>query len=158
RSAPAVHADLDFGFFQQPGELPGCELGTLVGVKDVRFALLQCLPQSDPAKQPIEGVRQLPGQDIATEPVDDRHQVHKAMPQRYVSDVTAPPRTDTAYGQAAQKVRVVAVPRSRRAGPGFGTYRLHAQQSQQASDSLGVDLIPLAAQIGGHARPTIEWR
>ena len=123
-STSAVHADLDVCTLQDAGELDGCELHPLVCVKDHWNGLSQCLPQCNPTEQAVQGVRQLPGQDVATEPVEDGHQVHKATPHRHVGDVGTPDLARPRNREAAKQVRVPPVARRRHAGLAFRTNRL----------------------------------
>ena len=86
-TAPTVHADPDTGALQDAREFHCCELRALIGVEDVRRTLLQGLPQRNPAETAIQGVRQLPGQDVAAEPVYDGHQIHEPMLHGQVGDI-----------------------------------------------------------------------
>jgi hypothetical protein len=43
----------------------------------------------------IERVGQLPADDKAAEPVEDRHQVHESIHQRHIGDVSSPQFTSS---------------------------------------------------------------
>lgn len=60
RPSLPIHADLDRLIEQPTGELPARELGTLVGVEDLRTALTQGLFQSLQAELHVNAVRETP--------------------------------------------------------------------------------------------------
>jgi hypothetical protein len=91
-AAPAsVHADLDPAIPQHIGELVTGELRALIGIEDVGLAEPgEGLAQRLDAEPRRERVRQPPGQHSSGRPVDDRDQVQKSLPHRYVGYVSGP--------------------------------------------------------------------
>jgi len=65
RTPPAVHAYSHAGCFQARGKGMSGELCALVGVEYLRLSLAQGLLQRLQAETTIQGVRELPGDDIA---------------------------------------------------------------------------------------------
>ena len=156
RTASAVHADLNTSCQHGVSEGVGCELSALIGVEDVRCALLEGLAQSHQTELTIQGVGKLPGQHVTTVPVDDSYQVHEATSHRNVGDIGAPDLVRTGDLQSAQEIRVYSVPWSRFARVALGIERLQAHHLHQALDPFVIDQIPLAAQVSRHSWPAVE--
>ena len=105
-AALAIHADPDFGPLEDGDEGFTGEPATLVGVEDLRFPVgVDRLLQSFGAEIGRQRVRQPPGEDLSTLPVDDCHQVQEAPGHRDSGHVRRPdpgwgaqcsdPRADT---------------------------------------------------------------
>ena len=90
-AALAVHADPDAMMLENIGEGFTGELDTLIRVEDFRRSMtLQGLLQSINAEVSVQGVRDAPGQHLASVPVHDGHQVHEAPGQRRIRDIGGP--------------------------------------------------------------------
>ena len=90
-AALAIHGDLNAGRLQFVRPVPAGELAALVRVEDLRLSIaLQGGVQRFQAETRILGDRQLPRQHVARVPVHDRHQIHKAVRQWNVGDISAP--------------------------------------------------------------------
>src|SRR5580704_18401448 len=90
-AALAIHADGDRVALQGVGEIIAGELAALVGIEDLRPAVLgerflECLDTELRA----ERVRQPPRQHGTAHPVHDHHQVEEALGHRDVGDIRAP--------------------------------------------------------------------
>ena len=157
-SAPAVHADQSASGLDCVGECSGCELSALIGVEDIRCALLQRLTQSDQAKLAIQSVGQLPTQNVAAVPVDDRHQVHEAALHGNIGDICAPDLVGSSDLESTQEIRKDLVPWDWFAGVGLWIDGLQAHHLHQTSHSLVVDLMSLALQPGRDPWPAVERR
>ena len=77
--ASPIHTDPNVGSIQETGKGQRRELSTLIGVENLRLTSLQGLLQDLKTEMTIQGIRELPGQDIAAKPVYNRDQVHKTM-------------------------------------------------------------------------------
>lgn len=92
-------------------------------------------------EEAVERVGQLPGHDIAAEPVDDRYQVHEAVWKRQVGDVRARDLIRLADLQTAQQVRLelVTLARDRRLWLGIdGLQADELHQTLEMTISVGV--------------------
>ncbi len=77
RPASAIHTDANAGLFQRLRKRRGGELHPLARVKDFRLSSHHCRLQPIETEQAIECIRELPGQHLAAEPVQDRYQLHE---------------------------------------------------------------------------------
>jgi hypothetical protein len=89
-STPAIHADANAGLFQRLCKRRGGKLYALICVKDFRATLRQGRLQGIETEQSIQRIGELPGDDVATEPVQDGDEIHEALCHRNVSNVGAP--------------------------------------------------------------------
>jgi len=144
-TASAVHADPSASRQHGVGERLGCELGALIGVEDVRPALLEGLAQSNQAELTIQSVGELPSQHVSTVPINHGHQIHETTSHRNVGNVGAPDLIRTGYRQPAQEIREYLVPWSRFACSGLGIDGLQAHYLHQTLDPLVVDRMFLTA-------------
>ena len=91
RSSDPVHRDGDPGVEQHLHEGVRGELRPLIGVEDLRRAVEgEGLFEGGHAEVTGHGVGEAPGEDLATVPVHDRHEVEETFFERYVSDIGAP--------------------------------------------------------------------
>src|SRR5262249_59738787 len=90
RPASSVHADSYSSTLQLADELGAGELRALVAVEDLGLSLSKCPVQRRQAEPSLQGDRHFPTQHVSAEPIHDRYQVHKAVPQSNVGDVRAP--------------------------------------------------------------------
>src|SRR5258708_39990974 len=81
---------------------------------------IQCIQ----AKTGIQGDRDFPRKDVATEPIDDRHQIDKPPRQADVGDVTTPDLIAALNAHASEQIRIALLNGSRHTGPRFGIDRL----------------------------------
>ena len=128
RPAAAVHADLHAGRPQQARERVAGELRTLVGIEYLRPPGRKRPFERIPAELTVQSDRQLPGQHVAAEPLQNRHQIHEARTQSDVGDVATPHLTDALDRNLAQQIRIHAVPGMRLTRPRLRAYRLDAHQ------------------------------
>ena len=70
-----IHADSDSMFFQETGEGLAGELGTLIGVKDIRSAFPQRFFHRLDAETSIQSIGEPPGEHVTAVPVDDGYQI-----------------------------------------------------------------------------------
>ena len=155
-AAAAIHADLNVGCAQSGSEGIGRELCALVGVEDFGPTLAERLAQGIETEDTVLGVGKLPGEHIATVPVDDSDQVHEATKHRYVGDVCAPDLVDVGNRQVAQKIRIELVSLARRTAASPGVDSLNVHHTHQPSDPLAIDGVAQPAQRGGHLAPAIK--
>ncbi len=114
--------------------------------------------QSDQAKLAIQSVGQLPTQNVAAVPVDDRHQVHEAALHGNIGDIGAPDLVGSSDLKSTQEIRKDLVPWDWFAGVGLWIDGLQAHHLHQTSHSLVVDLMSLALQPGRDPWPAVERR
>ena len=87
------------------------ELRALIRAEDFRFAeAVQRLFHGLDAKIRMQYDGQAPGQDAATEPVDDGGEVDKAAGHRDVGDVPRPDLVGARHRQLSQQIRIDLVP------------------------------------------------
>ena len=136
----AVHADPNVGCFQGAGKVKGRELNALVGVKDVGLGITQGNLKRGQAKGTVQSVGELPGQDKATEPIHDGHQIHEASRHRNIGYVGAPDLVGSGDGQTTQQIGIffVLFVAQRRAWPGIDCLQTHL--AHQAGYPLAIDL------------------
>lgn len=90
RAASPIHADDDVRFLKTPREGVAGQLAALIGVENLGLASTQRSIQCLQAEIDFQADRNRPGEYIATEPVDDRHQLDKALSHPYIGDVATP--------------------------------------------------------------------
>ncbi len=136
----AVHADPDAVAAQDLDERGGGQLAALVGVHDVRHAVV-----GDRLFQRLDGGirrqtdRQSPRQDSTAGPVEDHGQIHEAAAHRDVGRVHRPDLVRAVDGDAAQQIRehgMLAMPAT---GPRPLVERLDAHPAHQRGDMLAAD-------------------
>src|SRR5918992_2554710 len=86
----AIHADSDPMLFQEPSEGLAGELGSLVGVEDLRLTIPQGFFQNLNTEVHLQGIGQLPGQHIAAIPIHDGYQIQEASGHGEVGNVRGP--------------------------------------------------------------------
>ena len=93
RGPLAIHADRDLVMFQQLREGQARELRPLIRVGDLGLAVFcQCLRDSLNAKACVARNRELPGQDLPAEPIDDGGKIGEAARHGDIGDVHCPDR------------------------------------------------------------------
>ena len=150
RSTAAIHADLHAGREQQVEVLRTGEVAALVAVPDLGRGLRQGPLGTLEHKGQCERVGQLPGDHVATVPIQHGHQVEPAGQQADVGDVDAPNVVGVAGGDMAQKIRKNPVFGVALAGVGSGTDARDAHLAHMALDGLAVD-----HQLGPQHRPDL---
>src|SRR6201993_2087976 len=146
-ASASVHADLDPMISQHLGELKAGELRPLIGIEDAGLAepdegLVQRL-DTEPCR---ERVRQPPGQPSSGRPVDDRNQVQKPLPHRYVGYVSSPHLVRPVDRLAAQEVWVDLVFGMPLAGVPLRPDRPQRELAHQPPDAPTADRNPLSQQ------------
>ena len=86
----AVHTDGHAMSFQDADKGLGRELGTLIRVEYLRLGNAQGMVQPLYAEFYVQGDRDCPSYDVTAEPIQNRHEVDKATPHAYVSDIRCP--------------------------------------------------------------------
>ena len=89
-SPSAIPADANISGFEPVRKLGTGKLHTLVRVENLWRGYAQGPIQRFQAKPGIQRDRDFPRQDIATEPIDDRHQIDESALEANVRDVTTP--------------------------------------------------------------------
>lgn len=89
RTPFTIHTDLHAGLQQQLGVLRAGEMTPLITVPDRRAGLRQRPLDGRHDKGHFQRLIQFPTDDVAREPVDDRHQVELAAAQPDVGNVNA---------------------------------------------------------------------
>ena len=142
----AVHADADLAAEQCAGEVVRGELRALIGVENLGLTEAERGVQRRQAEAGFQGVRQLPTEYVAAEPVHHGDEVEEAATHWNVSNIGAPDLVGPHDGHVAQQVRVDAVARRRTAQPRLRIERLDAQDAHQPLRALAVD-----PEFDGHA-------
>ena len=139
-------------------ERVGRELDALISVEDLGAALGQSRVERFQAEPPVERVRQLPSDHIATEPVQNGDQIHKPVLHRQIGNVSTPdlPRMGDRY--PAQQIRIDPVLRACHRGTRLGINRLQSHHLHEPLDPLVIDEMALLAQDRRHFRPAIKGR
>ena len=89
--ALAVHANRDLGRLQGHQKGPRGELAALIRVHDLWRAMpRQGVAERFHARLRLERNREPPGEHLAAEPVDDRHQIHEPPGHGHIRDVHRP--------------------------------------------------------------------
>jgi hypothetical protein len=96
-------------------------------------------------------VRQSPGQHSSGRPIDDRDQVQKSLPHRYVGYVSGPHLVRPVDRHAAQKVRVDLVPGMPLAGVPLRPDRPQPELPHHPPDAPAANRNPLSQQ--SHLKP-----
>ena len=98
----------------------------------------------------VHCVRQPPRQHRARRPVDDRHQIEKAAPDRNVGDVGRPDVVRPLDRQVAQQIGIDLVLRVRSARPRLRPERCDPHPAHQPLHALAVRVDALGAQHRRH--------
>ena len=130
----------------------------MVGVEDVRLTQAERPSERLSTELAVERVGQLPGEHIATEPVDDGHQVHEAVVERQIRNVRTPHEIGTGDVQVAQQVRINLVASVGDGRLGLGIDRLQTHELHQPLDPFMVHGVALQAEPGRHLGPAVEGR
>ena len=110
----AIHADRDLVTFQQLREGQARELRPLFRVEDLGLAVFcQRLLDSLNAKACVERDRELPGQDLPAEPIDDGGKIGEAACHGDVRDVHCPDLIGAQNQQIPEQIQVDFVSRFR---------------------------------------------
>src|ERR1700732_4063629 len=107
-----VHRNRDASGFKLAGERGAGELRALIRVEYPRLSVSsQSLLQRFDAKPAVDGVRQPPSQNRPAGPIDDRHEIQKAVRHRDIGDVGSPYVVRLGDRQAPQQVGIYLVSR-----------------------------------------------
>ena len=116
------------------------KLAARVGVQDLRLAeTRQRLLQRRYAERHIHGIGQPPSQHRPRRPVDDRHQIEKALPNRDVGDVCRPHLVRPVDGHVAQQIGKNLVSRLRLGGARLRRERRNPHLAHQPLHPLAID-------------------
>ena len=89
-AALAIHALPDPLFFKKDSVFITGKLWTLITVDNFRFCDLECFIYSVHDRSGIQCIIEIPGNDIAAVPVDNRRQVDEPMFHRNIGDIDTP--------------------------------------------------------------------
>jgi len=156
--APAsspIHTDLNPVVVQQSREFLARELAPLIGVEDLRAAILRNgLSHGAEAEVCRQRIGEPPGQDLATGPVHDGEEILKASPHGNISDIGRPDvigATDRAIAEEIGIDRVGQIPPTQLR---FPIERLRAHPAHQGGDLAPTnDAALLPQEIAEHAHP-----
>src|SRR6266516_606090 len=155
-SSSSIPTDTHISSLQPVDKLVTGKLRSLVIVENLWLRGLKCLVKCLQTKGCLQSAGGLPGQDIATEPVDNRDQIEKTSSQADIRDICAPNLIVSLNGQPAQQIRIPHDLLSRLAQPWFGIHRHQTHLPQQSGHTLVIDLLALRAQPGGHLLDAIK--
>jgi hypothetical protein len=148
--ATAIHTDPNLCPMKVPGKLHTGELNPLIRIKDVRFGEAQGPPQGSHTKPYVQRRRDLPGQNIAAEPVHDRHQVNKPTKHPNVGDIRTPDLIRPIDHHISQQIGIPLMLLSGLTQSRLRIDGLQSHQSHQTSHPLRIHRMPLAIQPGHH--------
>jgi len=157
-SAFAIHRQFYARGQQGLGKLRAGELAALVGIEDLRDAVLGHRPlDRTHTERGVQGVGQFPRQHAAAVPVEHRTQVKETAAHRNGGDVGGPNLIGEIHAQMPQQIRVNRMPGGslREAGLGADRYQSHLQH--QPSHAFAVHYMTRATQPTGHL-PTAKER
>lgn len=157
-AAAAIHTDLHACGLEARGEREAGELGTLIGVEDLGRGSQQGPFQRREAEAGVQRHRQLPGQHVAAEPVQDGHEEGEAVQERDVGDIRRPDLVGSLDRQAAQQIGKDPVARCRRRRARSRDDGRQTHPSHQPGDPLVIDRVALGLQPSGHLRRSEEGR
>src|SRR5216683_820061 len=145
--ALAVHADRDVGVEKHAGEGSTGELAALIGVEDLGLAMVgKSFFQGLGAELRLHRNRQPPGQNPATEPVDDGTEIDEPARHRDIGDVHRPNLIGPGDRHLAEQIWVDLVAQGRLGGVGPAIERLDAHAPHQRGDTLATNLDTLGIQ------------
>ena len=148
-----VHADLDAVVLQEPRELLAGELAPLIGMEDLRRAIVgQGVLDCFQAEVGRERVGQPPRQHSTTGPVEHREQIDEAPCHRNVGDIRRPDVIGATDRQIPKEIGRDGVGRLpvARARLAIQSLKAHAShQGRHMSPSNGLALLP--QEIAQHA-------
>ena len=102
----SIHADLNIPALETLQVAGACEVAALVTVPDRRGRDIESPIHAVQDKGHLQGVINLPGDDIAREPVDGRHQIHPSVAKSNICDIDAPNMVGRAGNHASEKIRI----------------------------------------------------
>ena len=142
-TSSSVHADLDVCLEEMLEKHLARELRSLIGVEDRRRPATERLGKHAGTEASVLGVGDVPSQDVATEPIDDRSAVHEAPLHRDVGDVRAPDMVRFGNRNVPEQVRV-----NRVIGRWIAQFwswidGLDAHQTHEPGNALVIDLEPV---------------
>ena len=149
----AVHADLNAVVSEQPRELVTGELAPLVGVEDLRAAILRDR-LSHRIKAEVRGQRigEPPGQHPATRPVQNGKKIHEAPAHRNVGDIGRPDLIGACDRHVAQEIGIDPVSWMPLRGAGLAIQRRDSHAPHEAGHTPPPDGLALLPQkITEHA-------
>ena len=142
-----VHIDADAVALEQPGKRLGGELATLVGVEDIRFAVMgHGLFHSLDAEVRFHRDGDPEGKHLAEVPVDDGRKIHEATAHGDEGDVHGPDLAGAGDGEALEQVRVDRMLGVSATRIGLAVERLDARFAHQGGHVLAPDVDALLAR------------
>src|SRR5205085_9639328 len=123
----------------QVSPLRAGELATLIGIPDLWCGRAERQRDRIQHKGYCERIIQGPTDHIATEPIENSHQIQPAMPQTDIRDVAPPNMIGRLGGHAAQQVGIDAMRLDTAAQVGTGYNPSNAHLTHIALDPLAVD-------------------
>ena len=151
KTAPAIHRDPYALLFQSSRKIFTCELAPLIRIEYLRNRNFQSPFQGGDTKPSIQSDGQFPSQNVAAEPVHDRHQIHEPLNHPDVCQIGAPDLIRSGDRYIPQEIRIDLVIRMRPAGSLPWIDRHDPHKLHQSIDSLRIDAITLIPQPVRHA-------
>jgi len=153
---PSIHADLHPSRQQPTRESTTGKLTSLITVEDLRTPVGEGLLQRLETERCILGVRQHPGYDIPTIPIQNGHQKHKTSGHRKIRHIGAPHLVRPINDQVSQQIGIDGVSgmpaaHVRARGHAGQPHLLH-----EALHPLAIHRIPFTIQRHGHPPTPIK--
>lgn len=142
--------DLDARSLQSLSKEMGGKLSALVAVKDLGLSDLQSVFQGVETELDIHSIRDLPGQDIAAEPIHNGYQVDEALGQGDIGDIRGPNLIGSSNDVILQEIGVSPGIVTGPTQIGFGIDRHQAHFPHQSPDSFGIDPVALEPEPSRH--------
>lgn len=137
-AAPPIHTDQDTALLQRRQKIGGGELGTLIGVPDLRLAETEGGLQRGQTKGRLHRIGQFPTEHKTTEPIHDGDQVQETATHGKAGNIGAPDLAGPLDQDAAQQVRADLVARRRTAQVWFRIKGFDSHDTHQPLDALAV--------------------
>ena len=156
-TAASVHRNRHASRDQPSREGLAGELTALIRVENPRRAISRKrFVERVDAKARVHRVRQSPRQNRPAGPVDDRHEIEKAMLHRNIGDVGRPNMIGLRNRHAAQQIGINLVPRGGLARAGARNQRDDSHQSHQPLHVLAIDLRAFLVEFQRHSPRAVK--
>lgn len=151
-----VHADSDLLLLQSLRKIRTGKLASLIRVEDLGGCMVQSFFESLHTECRLQAVGESPGQNIAGEPIQDRHQVHKTMDEPDVGDIRTPDLVGPLDGQAVKEIRIDSMLQAAPAGVRTGTDPLNPHDAHESLNSFSIDHVTLILEKGDHLSAPVK--
>ena len=140
RPTAPIPTNLNACLFQPAGVGATGELAALIGVENLGLAHLQRRVEGLQTEPSIERIGQLPAEHIATVPIEDCHQIEKALLHPHVGNIGAPDVIFLSDRATTQQVRIASLAWGRNAGVGLGIGASSPMSRNRRRTRLGLTL------------------